>query len=80
MKTKKVKLQLRKIEISNLTNLKGGAFGDSLVLTISKNFVDLCCDTQKDCTGGDPWGSGVTCGDTSIGVACTENGCQSPTN
>lgn len=49
MKKQKLKLGLNKVEVSNLSNVKGGQFE---IYTVSKNFVDICCDifnTADEC-------------------------------
>jgi len=41
MKKQKLKLGLNKVEVSNLSNIKGGQFE---IYTVSKNFLDICCN------------------------------------
>ncbi|WP_430410417.1 hypothetical protein [Kordia sp.] len=50
MKKQKLKLGLNKINVSNLSTIKGGIGGianqsdaNGCVATISRNFVDVCC-------------------------------------
>jgi len=45
MKKKKLKLGLNKINVSNLSTIRGGNGSNVVgcVATVSRNFVDLCC-------------------------------------
>ena len=45
MKKKSLKLQLKKVNVSNLSSVRGGNDSNMVgcVYTVSMNFLDLCC-------------------------------------
>ena len=78
MKKQNLKLGLNKINVSNLSSIRGGN-GSNVIgckATLSRNFIDVCCPVfgtdecngtaNTHCGGGDPTGACLTHEETCI--------------
>lgn len=79
MKKKRLKLGLNKVNVSNLSSIRGGNGRSDVatcLATISRNFIDLCCpifgtdecagSQNTHCGGGDETGNCLTHEETCV--------------